>query len=143
MPHFEVFERHSVPVSRVPMITVQRKGTLSLNAAAFEALESPEAVQLLYDPVERVIGFRKIDPSDPTAYRIRRQPNARSYVVAGQAFTQHYGINTDVARRYAAKMFDKVLGVDLKGESIEVRGPRLGTGKLKPTEPAPISAALS
>jgi len=36
-----------------------RKGTFTLNKAAYLALGQPEAVQLLYDRDERVIGFRR------------------------------------------------------------------------------------
>lgn len=128
MPEFEVFTRRATPLSKGPFVTIQRKGILSLNLDAFEALGKPEAVELVYDRSERVMGFRPVSPDVPHAYRPRKQGASSSFLVAGQAFTRYYGIVTDTARRYPATMIDDVLAIDLKAEGIIATGPRAKGG---------------
>lgn len=128
MPHFEVFNRRAAPVTTQPLVTIQKRGTMSFNRAAFEALGEPEAVELLFDRQERIVGFRPVGGDVPHAYRPRKQGRTYNYLVAGQAFTQHYGIETDTARRYPAAMLDGVLIVDLKADSVVATGPRAKDG---------------
>jgi hypothetical protein len=45
-------------------------------------------------------------------------------MVAGQAFTKHYDIDTSVAKRYEAKMQDDILTIDLKQGGTVATGPR-------------------
>lgn len=123
MPNFEVFTRRSSPIRKEPLVTIQRKGMFSMNQAAFEALGSPEAVELLYDPEEKIIGLRPIDPEAAHAYPVRTMGNGSSRLVAGTAFATFHGIDTSVARRYNAAMYGNVLGIDLKQEALEVTGP--------------------
>ncbi len=120
MPRFEVFTRRARPVVAQPMVTVQKAGTLGLNHAAFEALGEPEAVLLLFDPEERIIGLRRVERSDPNSYPVQKQPSGKGAVVSGKAFAQFYGIATDQARRYPARFYDDVLGVDLNEEAAEL-----------------------
>ena len=125
MPEFETFNRRSAIATKEPMVTIQKGGIISLNAAAFEALggqvgvvdEMP--VHLLFDSTEQIIGIRKAEVG-PNTYIVRKQPNSRSYLVTGKAFTRHYGIDTRQARRYKAQIFGNVLGVDLKSDHVEV-----------------------
>lgn len=122
---FETFKRQRAPVTAEPAVTVQKRGTLSMNAAAYAALESPEAVELLYDREERLMGLRKIDPSAEHAYMVR--PLGRggnSWLISGRAFTVYYGIPTDTARRWLGRVEDGLLVVDLKAASVQVTGNR-------------------
>ncbi len=121
---FLEFDRSAAPTPSVPFITLQRKGLMSLNRAAFQALGSPTAVTLLYHPERRVIGLRPADPSSPRAYPVRIQGSGSTYIVAGAAFTQFHGIPTNVARRYSAKLVGDVLTLDLTQDAPDVTGPR-------------------
>ncbi len=125
---FEEFDKRAAVVSKSPFVTVQRRGTMSLNRAAYDLMGSPEAVTLLYDPEEKLIGFKPTAIESPRAFPVRVQgANASTYVVAGQAFSGHYGIDTSTARRYAVGMKDGVMVVDLRSESTDATGPRLKT----------------
>lgn len=129
MPEWELFNRRTVGRTREPMITIQKDGNMTMNAAAFNLLRGDSTVEeipveLLYDKVQRVIGIR---PSDggPLSYVIRKQANSASYIMAGRAFTQFYGIDTSVARRYKGQMFGNILGIRLSDPFVEVfRAPR-------------------
>jgi ribosomal protein L17 len=124
MPNFEVFDRRSRPFFVQPLVTIQRRGIMSLNQAAYEALGNPQAVELLFDRAERVMGLRAVDQHAPHAYPLPQQGNSSNHLVAGKAFVKFYGIDTSVARRYRAEMLGNVLAVDLKQEAIETTGPR-------------------
>lgn len=102
MPKFEEFARGAPRDSgrEAPMFTLQARGLLSLNHAAFRALGEPEVVTLLYDGDEHIVALRRSARTHPNAYRVRKQQPAQSYLVGAQAFTAHYGIPTPRARRF-------------------------------------------
>lgn len=120
---FETFKRHRMPSTREPTLTIQKRGALSLNSAAFKALGSPKHVELLYDQDERLIGIRKTTASMAHAYPVRGiGKNEATHVVSGKAFLAYYGIPRDIARRWTAEERDDMLVVDLKQPGAEVTG---------------------
>jgi hypothetical protein len=122
---FEVFDKRAATATKSPMATIQKRGLFSINKAAYDLLGAPEAVELLYDPEEKLIGFRPVAPTSPRAFPVRSQgANASTFMIAGRAFAQHYGLNTETARRYAVEMRDDILVIDLKSDSVDVTGPR-------------------
>jgi hypothetical protein len=129
MPNFEVFDKRSVPISGEPMVTVQRKGPISLNLAAFHALGKPSHIELLYDPNERIMGFRALNEPLAHAYPVRQQGRSHTFLIAGHKFLKYYGIPNEVSIRYVAKLYDDVLGVDLKQKGLEVTSNRSGHTK--------------
>jgi hypothetical protein len=125
-PNFEVFTKRMVPMTRQPFVTIQKRGTLSLNKAAQAALGEPEAVELLFDPVERILGLRPVDPKTQHAYPLRSQGGKEigPYIVAGTAFTKYYNIDTSVSRRWVGVMEDGILTVNVKEEGTVVTSNR-------------------
>lgn len=121
---FETFKRQRAPITTDPAITIQKRGTMSLNAPAYEALEQPKYVELLFDRDERLIGFRKVDESIRHAYIVRPLGRGTTHMVSGTAFLAYYGIDFDTARRWVARQEDDLLVVDLKQPGIEVTGNR-------------------
>jgi hypothetical protein len=123
---WETFQRQRAPLSEEPTITIQRRGTLSLNAAAHSALENPEAVELLFDRSTRRMALRKAEPSTSHAYLVRPLGKGGStWLVSGQAFTRYYGIDSEKAMRWDAKLdSDGLLVVDLNDPGTEVTGNR-------------------
>ena len=100
MPRFVEFERESAGSAETPMFTLQARGLLSLNHAAYRALGQPDHVALLYDEEEQVVGVRLVAEDHPNAHRVR--PQGGSYIVGAQKFTSHYGIKPLVAQRFMA-----------------------------------------
>ncbi|MEU7937830.1 hypothetical protein [Microbispora bryophytorum] len=129
MPNFETFTKRMVPLVKQPFITIQKRGTMSLNAAAYTALGEPEAVELLYDPAERIMGFRAVAKESEHAYPLRAQAGKSigPYIVSGTAFTKYYGIDTTVSRRWVGYLDEGVLCVDLKQSGTEVTSNRSGS----------------
>jgi hypothetical protein len=123
---FETFEKQRLSSTTEPAVTLQKKGAFSLNASAFDALGRPDAVELLYDRDERLIGMRPALPENPNSYPVRPvAAGSRTYVVAGMAFAKYYGIELGVARRWAGQVRNGMLVLDLKeaGTSIAAGRP--------------------
>lgn len=146
---FELFERKSRPSVTTPIVGVQTRGTMSLNAAAFELLANTgkaqafelsdkpplkvkgkqtakakdgadAMVEFLYDKEERIVGIRLASAVSMNAYPVRRQPQAESYLVTAKAFLAYHGIATDKMRRYSARLYDgTLLGFSLKDDEIK------------------------
>lgn len=126
MPNFETFTRRMIPLVKQPAVTIQRRGNMSVNRASYVAMGEPEAVELLYDPTERIVGLRGVSKEEEHAYPIRPQGGNQdgTYLVAGTAFTKYYGIDTSVSTRRPAVMQDGVLCIDLKEEGTVVTSNR-------------------
>ena len=111
---FELYIKGKTPRTPWPRVSILKRGAISFNEAAFGALGSPKAVQLLFNRTEQLVGIRPCDPSHPSAHSVRSQAGARSYVVGCQGFLQFCGIKTDVSRRYRGRLQGSMLEVDLK-----------------------------
>ncbi len=98
----------------VPRVTVQRKGNLGLNYAAFKALGEPEAVIFQIDKQGRGFAMRPATQSEKTAYPIRRQNAAHSYVIGGRSFSRAMGWGDDTFREFLPRIVGNRLIVDLR-----------------------------
>jgi hypothetical protein len=111
---WETFKRQRYAPSDQPLVTLQKKGIFSLNRAAYDALGSPKAVELLYDRNDRLIGLRKVSPVVPHAYKVRMfGKTGMSWLVSGAAFTNYYGIDVSRPVRRAARVEKDTLVLDL------------------------------
>lgn len=96
---WQVFEaKGHTALGHLPKIGVHTGGRLSLNDAAFEALNRPTHVLLLFDPQTHRIGFSAADEEQRLAYPIRRPPKTSRYYVSAAAFARHY--DTDPTKTY-------------------------------------------
>ena len=90
MPRFVEFSREDSRSRREdPMFTLQARGVLSLNNAAFLALGQPQAVALLYDADEDVIALRKVERLTrmPIQYASNRKPSLTLWACRGSRRT--------------------------------------------------------
>ena len=78
-------------------------------------------IELLWDPDDEIVGFRRVNEEGLHTYTIRKQQNSASYLVAGRAFSQHYGLDTSVARRYNLQDYGEgIFGFSIHDEHNEV-----------------------
>jgi hypothetical protein len=117
---WEEFTRRGAPVIDKPLVTIQKSGSLGLNRAAYEALERPDYIVLMFNRDEQLIGIRAADQDTQHAYPLRKQQQSESYLIAGRAFVGHYEIEHDNARRYQAEIQGGILTIDLKQDGLEV-----------------------
>src|SRR5262245_29502079 len=116
---FETFTRNTRRSSVQPMVSIQKRGTMSLNAAAYSVLKGENRVttkhprrksdtdifvELMYDRGNRIIALRYVTPDNPNSYAVRKQPNSNSYLVSAKGFLKHYEIRPGKGTRYTARM---------------------------------------
>ena len=114
IPNFETFQKRSLQMPTEPMVTLQRKGPISLNRAAYEALGEPSAIELLFDRQAKIVGLRGASPRKADAYTVRTVGKG-TFLVAGGAFMKYYGIDSNVSRRFPARKYgSNILGFNLR-----------------------------
>lgn len=130
---FEIFQKGSAPMSKVPSVTIQKRGLISLNRAAHQMIGEPEAVVLMWDSDRRIIGLKPAEVADPNGYPAR--PQAKSgkgpVLIAGTLFTQYIGLDTSEAQRWVPTEEDDVLCIDVSEPGAKVtsnRARRAGGG---------------
>jgi hypothetical protein len=125
MANFELFHRSLVPLKSEPSVTIQKRGTVSLNASAFAALGSPDSVELLYDSQQRIVGLRPVDRRSETAYRVRPPATGSGpYLVSATMFLRFHDLEVSVSRRWPSFVDNGVLCVDLKTPGVAVTSNR-------------------
>ncbi len=73
-------------------LTIQKTGIGTINNAAAEALNRPDAIELGYDPEARVIAIRAAAPGSPNAIRVRQQGNISTREFGIRSFLRFFGI---------------------------------------------------
>jgi len=126
MTDFETFRKTLVPLKRDPTITVQRRGTMSLNRAAQALLGAPAAVELLYDAGARTIGLRPVSPRADHGYCLRSSTRngAGPFVISAMAFLRFYDIYPEETLRWVAYLAEDVLCINLADPAIAVTSNR-------------------
>jgi hypothetical protein len=126
MTEFQRFSRDLVALKRDPWVTIQKRGTISLNRAAYLLLGSPKAVDLLYSSEHQIVGLRPGDPRDRDAVAVR-SPTGKDggpFVVSGLAYIRFYEVLVDTSRRWPAYLENGVLCVDLREPGVPVSSNR-------------------
>ena len=118
---FETFTRQRR--AGQPFVTIQKKGVISLNRAAFDALGSPEFVELLFDRDAQLVALRRVESSVEHAYQVRAPvTNHATWLISGGAFLTYYEIDSSESVRRAARVEDDLLIIDLKDPHVDPRG---------------------
>lgn len=98
-----------------PYVAILPKGTLSINALAYEAMGKPPYVELMYDTEMRLIGLRPATEARWHARKVSLFKGAKSASVNALPFLEHFQIPHEVRVRLAAVWVGDVLVLDLKG----------------------------
>ena len=130
---FEVFDKRQAPMRGAASVTVQKRGIVSINAAAHQIINAAQVVELLFDRDRRVMAIRPAEPSTRT-YQLREPSKSGQTLLSATAFMDTYGIDTSVSRRYEPFEEDGMLCIDFNAEFTEIRGNR--AKKLVDTEEA-------
>lgn len=129
---FEVFQKTSAPLTKVPSVTLQKTGVLSLNRAAMALIGAPSYVELLWDSERKVMGLRAAAEENPNAYPARPQ-NAKAdkgpILVAAATFAQFYEIERESSRRWTPYVEDDVLCIDMSRPGQMVSSNRSGSAR--------------
>ena len=68
-------------------VTLGAKGTIYLNGVAYDALDRPAAVEMLFNGNRRMIGLKPIDPSKDNAFIVKKH-HGNYHRISAAAFCQ-------------------------------------------------------
>lgn len=74
-------------------VTINQKGMLLLNRKAWKSLGEPEAVKLLYDETNNMIGLRPSDADCPKAFPVKH--TKYSHVIQAHPFCVHFDFDIE------------------------------------------------
>lgn len=115
--HWEIFDAgQTVPSDERMHVTLNYKNVIFLNANMHERLGHPEAVVLMFDKVNSVIGINPAPATLPNAFRVKPQTRGRHRIIHASPFCRHYGIKVDNTMAFLKPEIDEegVLRLDLK-----------------------------
>lgn len=79
-------------VTKGVRVTLGSRGTFYMNKAAFEALGSPVAVEMLFDTGRRRIGLRPVHPMSPHGFKIMPHSKGGYHRLSAASFCHHHSI---------------------------------------------------
>lgn len=88
-------------------VTLSRKGEILIGARAFERLGSPDAVVLLHDRANALIGIVPAHPNTRNAYPLKTKPGCRHRILRANRFCRHHNIHTDRTIAFTNARIDK------------------------------------
>lgn len=115
-PQWEVFKRKRVALRRAASVTIGKGGQLLLSPVAWLLLDGTEAVDLMFDPDQHVIGIRP--SAADNAFRVSGY-RQRTKIISGRSFLAYFKIEWR-SMRFPAFLHDGVLCVDVSGPGLEV-----------------------
>lgn len=116
---FELFTRGSAPRTSAPVVTVQKRGIVSINGPAHDLIGKTKVVEVLFDRERRIMALR---PSEPSAnsYNLRKPTKTGQTTLSATAFTKRFDIDTTVSRRYEPFVEDDMLCIAIDGPHVEL-----------------------
>ncbi len=115
--HWEEFKPGPTPKLEERLhATLSRKGLIFLNGNIHELMGGPDAVVLLFDKINSVIGLNPVSPNVSNAFRLKPKPPGRHRIIHASPFCRHYGIAVDNTTVFLNPQIDEdgVLRLDLK-----------------------------
>ena len=132
---WEIYEAgENKPFKERVHVTLNRKSVFCLNTKVFEMLGKPEAVVLMFDKKEKVIGMRSARISSTGTFRVHRHTARETHKVIRPApFCRAFNIRMDCTSAFMHPRVDDdgVLLLDLKATvpARARRAPRKLTGR--------------
>lgn len=101
-------------------VTLGKKGEILVGAKTFEKMRRPEAVVLLFDKLNSVIGLMPSHIRAANAYPFKQKSQAKYRIIRANRFCRHHGIKVDrtVAFNKPEIDTDGILVLDLKSTSV-------------------------
>lgn len=113
----ELFKGGHPRVSKMPRISLSKRGYFGMNSAAYHLLGGPSRIVFLYDGDRELVGLKPAEEDTPHSYKVVRQGESRSYVVAAKAFCDSCGIRYgDEVRAFTPRNEDDLLVFEIGGQ---------------------------
>ena len=99
--HWDIFRGgETVPSSVRLSASINQKNVLTLNRYTHNILGSPEAVLMMFDKRESIIGLSPTHTADPDGFRVKLK-GEMNYVVHLAPFCRHHGILINRTERFS------------------------------------------
>lgn len=106
-------------------VSLNPRGIFGLNQKAVDMLGSPEAVVLMFDKANQLIGLKASSPDVNHAYELKRQGTSQSYFLRAKSFCNFYGIEIgDTVVFNDVQMEDGVIVLQLGNVTEAARRPK-------------------
>lgn len=116
---FETFEKGASKPVAWPEVTILRKGSLHMNAAARELLGNPDFVELLFDRERQIVGLAASVPSSPNSYKLSSGRDV-VWTVSLVSFLKFYDIEVRESRKRIPTLDGAVLCINLNEPGVVV-----------------------
>ncbi len=90
---WEEFTQKSTGKADVIRVSLNARGNFALNQKTVDLLGSPEAIVLMYDKANQLVGLKASSPDVSHAYELKRQGTSQSYFLRAKSFCNFYGID--------------------------------------------------
>lgn len=114
---WEVFEDGPItPPEERLHASLNRRNDLLLNRNILERLGSPEAVLLMFDRLNEIIGVNPAPPTLPNAFPLKSVTRGRHRIIHATPFCKRFGIRVDATTTFLTPEIDQdgVLRLDLR-----------------------------
>ena len=95
------------------MVTIGKRGGISLNQASHEAIGDPSAVELLFDHRIRRVAIRSSDIDSPDAFTLKKNRSGNAFYFFGRSFLDDYKVGHSKATHYEVTIEDGMLVFDV------------------------------
>lgn len=112
-PAFEVYTQVGPVKESGPALTLRLDGSVTINAAAYEALGRPNFVELLYARQERTLGLRACGPTVAHARIVRHDKDNKRTFVSARGLLKFYAVAGALAAPASTRQYGDVLAVQL------------------------------
>ena len=122
--HWEEFDAGPTqPRSERIHVTLNQKNLILLNGNIHEKLGSPDAVILLFDKVNSIIGLNPASPNMSNAFPVKQKDSGRHRLIRVTPFCKRHGIMVDSTTAFVNPEIDDdgVLRLDLKATTPATR----------------------
>jgi hypothetical protein len=106
---WEIFEEGPVVQSTEQIyVTINRRGQLYLNRGSLAALDEPDAVVMMYDRRQQVIGLQRSSIERRSAFKLRRKDrDSKGRVLYASNFCRRHHIRPGETLRFTKAAVDK------------------------------------
>jgi hypothetical protein len=106
---------NAVPQFPVLYATLNTAGSVVISRSCYEALGSPEAFIIMFDPLKHRIGLRPAAAEDPNAYAARVYGKNGAKIIRAHRMLEEFGIRPPGLLEFKeAKIADGILLLDLQ-----------------------------
>ena len=101
---WEDFDKKYLTEDKEPVISITKYQRIYISKSCYEKfLKDRKYIKLLFDREKNLIGIKPIGEKRDNSYSLIRRGEQQQISISASAFLRHYGIETEVTKKYLAK----------------------------------------